>query len=236
MMAGRAQPSRYLPPVATGSPPGLPERLVPQVCHPSGIVVCAASGPSLTIEDLALVRGRATVVAINDAIRFAPWADVFFSNARIFWTPTTEQGQQLAGFAGLRVRVAIDQDKPGVLPDGTVILRNTGTYGFETVPNGLRTYQNSGGSAINLAVHLGARRVVLLGYDMGPGAGGRHHCHETYATRHSSPYNLFTHLIQTMTGPLAQLGVEVVNCSRATKLTCFPRKPLEEVFSDGRPN
>jgi hypothetical protein len=203
-------------------------RLVPQIAC-NGTVVCLAPGPSLTVADVEAVRGRAVVVAINDAVRLAPWADVFYSSARVYWTPRDAHASLLDGFAGLKVRVCVDQDRTGIGVDGWIRLRNTGTDGFEEDPNGLRTYQNSGGAAINLAVHLGARRVVLLGYDMGP-ADGRHHFHETHATRHSSPYPLFRQRIATMVAPLAAHGVEVVNCSRQTKLACFQQAALETVF------
>jgi hypothetical protein len=203
-------------------------RLVPQIAC-NGTVVCLAPGPSLTVADVEAVRGRAVVIAINDAVRLAPWAEVFYSSARVYWTPRDAHARLLDGFAGLKVRVCVDQDRPGYNAEGWTCLRNTGTEGLEADPNGIRTYQNSGGAAINLAVHLGASRVVLLGYDMGP-SGGRHHFHETHAVRHSSPYALFRQRIATMVAPLAGRGVEVVNCSRVTALSCFQRADLETVF------
>jgi hypothetical protein len=202
-------------------------RLVPLLC-PGGTAVCLASGPSLTGADVAYVRNRATVIAINDAIRLAPWADVFYSGAREYWT-RTERGALVRAFRGLKVRLCLDADGAHLNADGIVCLRNTGVQGLECAPTGLRHYQNSGGAAINLAVHLGAARVVLLGYDMGP-SNGRHHFHETAPTPHGSPYALFRQLIGSMVGPLARAGVEVVNCSRQSALTCFPRARLEDVL------
>lgn len=208
-------------------PDPIPDRLVP-ILTDGGTVVCLASGPSLTAADVETVRGRAVVVAVNDAIRLAPWADVFYSGARVYWTPKDPRGRLLEGFAGLRVRLCLDQDRPGVGADGVIRLRHGGADGLARTPNALTTYQNSGGAAINLAVHLGARRIVLLGYDMGP-ADGRHHFHDAPGTRHSSPYALFTRLLATSVAPLAAAGVEVVNCSRRTALACFPRVPLEAI-------
>jgi len=47
------------------------------------------------------------------------------------------------------------------------------------------------------------------------------------------PDNLaaWAHAFTRMAPGLAQLGVEVVNCSRRTAITCFPRAPLEEVLA-----
>jgi transposase len=210
---------------------------VPLLC-PGGTVAILASGPSLVREDIdAVLAAGATTVAINDAIRLAPDAAVFYSGARAWWPRWTQQAlwgerhRLVNAFAGVKISLCIDQDKPGVLPDGTILLANTGNDGLELRPVGLRTYQNSGGAAINLAMHLGASRVLLLGYDMGPDASGRHHFHEEHRTRHSSPYAMFRNLIQTMVLPLHAAGVEVINCSRASQLPCFPRKPLMEVLA-----
>ena len=56
-------------------------------------------------------------------------------------------------------------DKPNAygIPEFT----NTGEEGLELDPTGLRNGQNSAYAAINLAVHMGARTVVLLGVDAG---------------------------------------------------------------------
>jgi hypothetical protein len=143
--------------------------MLPRLCS-SGTVVCLASGPSLVAEDVDYVRGKATVLAINDAIRLAPWA--------------------------------------------------------EAICNG----HNSGSAALNVAVHLGAKRIVLLGYDMGADDKGRRHFFDTGPTVITSPFDKFRKLTATMVEPLKALGVEVINCSRKTRLECFPCQPLREVL------
>ena len=49
---------------------------VPRV-WPGETVVCIASGPSLTRDDVEYCRGRAKVLVINTSILLAPWADAF---------------------------------------------------------------------------------------------------------------------------------------------------------------
>lgn len=190
-------------------------------------MVCLASGPSLTSADVEAVRTLRTI-AINDAVRLAPWADVLYSSDPRWWKRFYRSKQT---FAGQRYAVAtggkkLRDDYP--YPDLTVV-RNTGIAGFESDPSGLKTYWNSGGSAINLAVHFGASRILLLGYDMAQGVNGRHHFHSDVSP--GSPYNDFRKHIATMVEPLKVRGVEVINCSRHTKLLCFPRMPLEQALS-----
>jgi len=198
---------------------------------PGGTVVCIASGPSLTAEDVNFVRGKATVIAVNDAVRFAPWADVLYSSDWPWW----QRHQHMADFKGLRVKVGRHSTTPkrhGPSPeDGVIVLRNSGEKGIDFSPDALRTAKNSGGAAINLAVHLGATRILLLGYDMGP-SKGRHHFYDVKPSVNYSAYAAFRQLIATMVEPLAQAGIVVVNCSRRTSLTCFPRQTLAEALPD----
>jgi hypothetical protein len=107
------------------------------------------------------------------------------------------------------------------------VLQNTGTDGLELAPTGLRTGINSGYQALNLAVHLGADRILLLGYDMGPD-GTRDHWFGEHPDCQPSPYAQMREYFETLVAPLAELGISVINCSRRTALTAFPCVPLEQ--------
>lgn len=192
---------------------------VPRLC-PGGTVVCLGSGPSLTPADVEAVHGHATVVAVNDCFRAAPWAEVLYACDGKWWFWHWTKGAQT--FPGLKFALDAGAKKyPGVQ-----VLRNTGETGLELDPTGLRAGRNSGYQAINLAVHLGATRIVLLGYDMrGDHFFGQH------PDKSKPPFPVCLQRFATLVEPLKALGVEIVNCSRQTALTCFPRRPLEEVFS-----
>jgi hypothetical protein len=92
----------------------------------------------------------------------------------------------------------------------------------------LRNGRNSGYQAINLAVHLGAAQIILLGYDMQFGRRGEHHWFGPHPSRVPPPVDLFLRHFPTLVKPLQQRGVSVVNCSPSTALTCFPRRPLRD--------
>jgi len=215
----RRSPRRAARPAADASDEGDP--VVPVLC-PGGTVVCLGGGPSLTREDVEACRGKATVLAINDAYRLAPWADVLYGADSKWWG----WHKGVSSFAGLKFSL---QPDAGQWP-GVQVLRNTGEGGLELDPSGLRTGRNSGYQAINLAVHLGATRVLLLGYDMGPGPKGETHWFGDHPDRNVSPYTTFLARFEAIVEPLRQLGVEVINCSRRTALTVFPCQPLEEAL------
>lgn len=196
--------------------------VVPKIVA-SGLAIILGGGPSLTQADVDLCRGKGLVIAINDAYRLAPWADVLYAADAKWWA----WHKGVPDFRGLKFSLQPDAAQwPGV-----TVLTNTGEQGLELNPGGLRTGRNSGYQAINLAVHLGATRLVLLGYDMQL-TGGKAHWFGEHPDRQHSPYATFLERFTHIVEPLAAVGVEVVNSSRETALTLFPRVPLEDALGE----
>lgn len=189
---------------------------------PGSTVVCLGGGPSLTQADVDACRGRARVIAINDAYKLAPWADVLYACDDKWWA----WHKGVPSFTGLKYSITAPVGKwPGVQR-----LRNDGPQGLCLTPNGLRTGRNGGYQAINLAVHLGAATIVLLGYDMARSSGKSHWFGEHPKGSTPSPYTSFLQAFPALVDPLKKLGIQVVNCSRLTALKTFPCRPLEDVL------
>lgn len=188
---------------------------------PNSTIVCLGNGPSLTPEDVEFCRGKARVIAINDTYRLAPWADVLYGADSSWW----KKHGGVPTFTGLKYTL----QTPAAKWPGVKVLANTGEGGLERDPRGLRTGRNGGYQAINLAVHLGAHRIVLLGYDMGAAKDGRQRWF-AHGGQPRSPYHTFLALFPAIVKPLAELQIEVINCSRATALKIFPRQSLTDVF------
>lgn len=163
---------------------------------------------------------------MNDAHRLAPWADVLYSSDQRWW----EWYRGVPEFAGLKVGI---QPLTPLAEWRVTVLRNTGNTGIEPHRSGLRTGRNSGAAAVNLAVHLGASRIVLLGYDMGKAPGQPTHFFGEHPgrLRAGSPYDSFVTMFGFLVEPLKKLGIEVVNCSRSTRLECFPKANLSDVLA-----
>ena len=115
-------------------------------------------------------------------------------------------------------------------PDVT-ILRHTGEMGFEDDPRGLRTGRNSGYQAINLAVHLGAARIVLLGYDMKPAANGKIRWFGNHSYGGPVPqFDQFLRFMPMLVEPLRARGVTVINATPDSAIACFRRAPLDQAL------
>jgi len=184
-------------------------------------------GPSLTVEDVEYVRDKARVIAINETYTLAPWAFALYAADKkwIDWH------DGVSDFMGLKF--SIESHDTTTRP-GWTVLRNTGYVGLETEPKALRTGFNGGYQALGLAYHLGATRVLLLGFDMQADVQGRYHWHPEHPDGVVSPYAQFLAAFDSIVQPLADAGVEVINCTPGSALRCFPCMPLREALPSSR--
>lgn len=194
-------------------------------------VAILATGPSLTPEVCAAVHGKARVIAINDAHRLAPWADVLYSSDR-HWYP---HHKGVPSFTGMKFGIGSTVGKSNRFSDypGITVLKNTGYTGLELDPKGLRNGRNSGFAAINLAVHFGASRIVLVGYDMGIRGGQVHFFgnHQGMSNPTDAHFGTFRRVFSTMVEPLNALSIEVINCTPGSSLDVFPMAELRDVLT-----
>lgn len=186
-----------------------------------GTIVCIASGPSLTAADVRIVRRWRSaapdrhVIAVNNCWQLAPWADAVFACNRLYWAEYVE-----------RIRAACRSELwTSTAPAAT-------RYGLSLAP--IERGGGSGCLALRLALYQGAARVVLLGYDMAP-LDGRLHWHPDHgdqahriAGREIRMSNPGPAEFRSWIGAFNALAspVPIINCSRHTALTCFPRMSL----------
>ena len=117
--------------------------------------------------------------------------------------------------------------------DHVLAMKNTGVRGLEEDPAGLRTGNNSGYQAINLAYHFGAKQIYLLGYDMKVSTMTHWNHRPEY-----QPLNAFQQTLQQMMlpnfpslkAPLDAAGVSVINCTPGSALKVWPSQSLDSVI------
>ena len=189
---------------------------------PDATVVCIGSGPSLTAEDVDYCRGRAKVIAINNAYQLAPWSDVLYACDGAWW----DWHQGAPDFGGIKV----SSTKNAMRWPGILLLELGDSRGLSDDPTMLCHGSNSGYQAVNLAYLLGASRIVLLGYDFQLGPHGEHHWHGAHPNNVTPPVGMFLDKFPSIVEPLRERGIDLVNCSAETALTCVPRRPLREVL------
>ena len=193
-----------------------------------------ASGPSLCREDIKAVRTRRgrkdRTIAVNTTFRAAPWADYLYAADWQWWD---EHEKVVCCLDSERVSLRRPLQNPAV--DREIEYRVATGLGHSRIHTGTDDQTprggNSGLQAINLAFLLGAREIVLLGFDCGHTYGRRHwHGDHPEGLGNAQRPDLWAASFPKIARDLAEAGVKVWNCSRETRLDCFDRLPLHDWF------
>jgi hypothetical protein len=172
-----------------------------------------ASGPSMTAEVAERCRGLRTIAINNQSMDCAPWADIIYGSDAKWWRHYLPV---IIDLPGRKISVQIGSPIQGV-----DYLRASKEV-CDTRPTFLSTGANSGYAALCLAVKLGAARVLLYGYDMAP-RNGRYRRHDYPANLNSKPrFAEWIPRYRTLALELKRRGVDVINCTPGSALTCFP--------------
>lgn len=121
-------------------------------------------------------------------------------------------------FDGLR----ITQDKEAAVEYGLMWVPSVSKPGLSMDPSLIHQGSNSGYQALNLAVLLGARKIILLGFDHHAADAQHSHFFGAHPDKVISGYAQWNRELWPTTIPaLNQLGVDVVNCTPGSALTVF---------------
>lgn len=195
-------------------------------------VALIGGGPSLTLQQVELVRAaRLPCITMNNSYLIAPFADIHYFADYHWWTWHRDR-EEFKNFGGQKCTI----EGTGMLvSDASVfMLHNYGREQLSDTPNGLHTGLNSGFQTLNIAYLAGAKRVLLLGYDM-KFQGKKTHWHEGHPQKTpENNYSMYARRFNSAVPQLKRAGVEVINCSPDSALSAFPRGNLESVLSDPR--
>lgn len=197
----------------------------------SGRCIVAASGPSLTPEVAEMCRGE-RVIAVNDAYRLLPFADVLYACDAAWW----DHHAGCRDFAGERwtshsLSPKNDKTKAADRLDLRVI-EGREAAGFSTDPARIHYASNSGFQATNLAILFGADPIILVGFDMRRIDGKSHFFGSHKAPlRESSQYGVWCSRFTTAAQMLGG-SPTIINATPGSALKCFPMMPLPEALSE----
>jgi len=185
-------------------------------------VAVLASGPSMSKAVADKVR-HLPRIAVNESFRLAPDADVIYAGDGLWWRINPEALQ----CQGLKLTI---EPLPMIRPDvpfEVQVLQNTGREGWDPSPSCLRTHNNGGMQAVQVAIHGGAKRILLLGFDM---RGGR--WYETdEAPTSPRQFGIWVHRARALAAAVAGL-VDIVNVTEDSALDCFRRQSLDGALKE----
>ncbi len=195
-----------------------------------------ASGPSMTREVAQAVRQSGVkVIAVNNQgidtngkPAMAPWADIMYASDATWWLHNKREALK---FAGRKVTIAQQSNViPNTIADDVHVMGHGGVAGFDERLTHLRTGSNSGYAATHLAIHLGAARIVLCGFDM-RSIGGKAHWFGDHHWRgpHRADYSIFLYHFRNAAAEFSRRA-EIINATPGSALKCFPFIDLKEAL------
>lgn len=194
-------------------------------------VVCVATGPSLTVEQCEQLKapraaGHIKVIGTNCAYQCAE-LDALIAVDGNWWKNYIRDVRQRCPDLELVTQDA-QAHKTYAL---TTRIRGSAREGLGT--HEIHTGSNSGHAAVNLAYLWGARRIILLGYDMKAGRNGEKHFHPDHP-RTCIQQQLFAQWIkrfESTAKDLERLGVAVWNCTPGSALPWFQRNEIGQLLA-----
>lgn len=193
--------------------------------------VIVASGPSAADVPLHIAKGHARFLAVKDGWKLCPWAEYLYACDHHWW----EANKGVLPFLGQRICYDVrTPDKFAALSFLKVeIKRSIEVFRFD-YPGYLGWGGNSGFHAINLAAQWGAKRLILVGFDMRVDRGN--HFFGDHPYTHNKPTagacEKWAKHLDKQASVLTGRGIEVINCSPVSALTAFPKMSLEAALEE----
>lgn len=193
-------------------------------------VVVVGTGPGAKEVSLDLARGKARVFVIKSTWKKAPWADALYGIDKGWWIANLGCPQ----FKGLKFSPSPSAARAFGLRQiklkarAEILLREIGVIGC-----GLKTGGgHSGFQAINLAVQFGAKRILMVGFDMTLANGA--HWNDDYngvARPDAGRVTAWREAMDECAEQFRELGIDVVNCTMGSVLKAYPKMPLSEALA-----
>ena len=207
--------------------PPIPYWRVPRLWE-GEVAYIVAGGYSLLKENLELIHDE-NVIGVNSSFTLGDWVDAcWFGDPRFYdWNQ-----KELDEFKGLKACCCAPIKDRGL---GIHVLRRGKPDGLDPRPDFVSWNKSSGGSAISFAVHLGVRKIVLLGFDMKPSEEGEDNWHNYHKIKGNvkNPYPRFLRAFPHIRRDAKEMGIEIINCTMNSEIPegVFPKIPLEEVVN-----
>jgi hypothetical protein len=197
-------------------------------------VALVGGGPSLAGFDFERLRGRFRVVAINATVFDIPWVDAGFSldqrAMRNWWGKYTKLNIPLY-FAIPKSILVNMSERPTA---NMRFIRRFQGEEFNSAGWMISCGGSSGYGALQLAFKKRARKIVLLGFDYGftqPGVWHHNEHHYNFWQSQSTlRWRQFAASFNVAAPVLKTAGVEVINASPSSTITCFPRLSIDEAI------
>lgn len=196
-----------------------------------GTIFILGGGPSLTDSIVPELKNK-TILGINQAYQLGDWVDFCYSGDKR-WFEWNKQ--KIKNYKGTLYTSYPKFDL--ISYDNIINLGRISSYGISNKSRySIAWNGNSGASAINIAYWLGAKRIVLLGFDMRR-IGNSFNWHKQYPrinrrnnNRYPNPYIKFLKCFRQIAIDAKRLGIEIINATPNSAIQVFPKTKLKELL------
>ena len=208
--------------------------MIESIFTPDQKIIVLGGGPSLGEMDLEPIKSY-PVIGTNAAVFLGDWVDIiFWGDDRFYrWYPNA-----LENFPNRVIHCATQyKDHPKFeylekvpAPEQTKkidpIVWNKNKIAWFTNRGG-----NAGASAIALSLKLGAKQIILLGFDFKT-KNGKHnyHSYHNHTPDKSIYQNKFLIHFERLAEETERLGIQVINATPDSALDVFPKNKLENLI------
>ena len=171
------------------------------------------------------------VIGVNIAFMLGDWISVLYFCDNAFYRVHREA---VNNFHNLKV-TCVNHIPTQILHVAGNIkrLKRDNRYGLSNKPSVIKWNFNSGCAAINFATLAGAKRILLLGFDM-QAVEDRTHWHSGFRNyvnqTKPSVFRRFMRSMPAIAADAKRLKIEILNVSPNSAIKEFPKVKLEEVL------
>ena len=195
--------------------------------------VVRGTSPSVYSPYMSLLHDK-HVIGVNVAYMIGDWIDlVFFGDSGFLLKYQVE----LANYQGLKVSChpkANDVSWIKFLPRD-----KSHAQGISSNPMRVSWNGNSGAAAISVAAHAGAKRIILLGFDMKVNETANQHWHDVYGKTKAPvdkrkprrmPFHRHLRGFPQIARDAKQMGIEILNACPDSAIECFTKVTAKEIL------
>jgi len=199
-------------------------------------VVSGKSPPSVYSSYMSFLHDK-HVIGINVSYLIGNWIDVvFFGDGGFFLSHQKE----LANFKGIKMSCASFANKYKWV---RYIERDPKRYGISQNPSMVCWNGNSGAAAISIAANMGAKRIILLGFDMRLDNTNKQHWHDLYGRLNKirektkkrpviMPFDRHLRGFSQIAKDADHRGITIINASPDSAITQFKKVTVKELINE----
>lgn len=176
------------------------------------------------------------VIGVNAAYKLGDWIDMIVFGDKKWYL---ENQKELARFPNLKVSCHGHIHTKKCQAEGIkYVAKDTSVvWGLSSRPGYIGWNGHSGALAINMAINAGARRVILLGYDMKLNESNKQHWHALYRSAERTdfdprrlPFERHMNSFPQIAIDAKRMGVEIINANPDSAIEEFKKIDIHELL------